>query len=79
MDRFAIIGGDIHRLRRFKKNEEWSNFPWRIHEKNDLYWVPINNEKKQLELGNWIWRPFEEKECESCRKRWYSHAARFCI
>ena len=40
---FGIIGQDIHKLIRIKKNEDWTQNPWRIHDHKDYYWVPVTN------------------------------------
>lgn len=46
MDKFAIIGGDIHKLVKIASKEDWSRYAWRIHETGSWYWIPLGNEKR---------------------------------
>lgn len=43
-EKYSIIGRDIHRLVKIKKGEDWSMHPWRIHERGNLFWVPVENQ-----------------------------------
>lgn len=61
-EKFAIIGGDIHRLVSIRAEEDKVKFDWLIHEKDDLYWVPVPDHKKKNEFGKWVWdEPFSPK------------------
>jgi hypothetical protein len=44
--KFAIIAGDMHELVRIPEKEYWSCYAWRIHEKDNLWWVPVPNENR---------------------------------
>ena len=46
IEKFALIGGDIHKLIRMKKNDSFCDYPWRIHYEGDLYFVPVKDESK---------------------------------
>lgn len=64
---FSIIGDDIHQLRSISKDEDWSDEAWRIHEVDNLYWVPVKKSKpKPITI---------DPECPKCKRRWYSYAS----
>jgi hypothetical protein len=46
-EKFAIIGGDIHKLVTIKKGEDWAQYAWRIHEEGNKWWVPVPDGKKK--------------------------------
>lgn len=46
MDKFALIGEDIHKLVRIKEGEPWDKYAWRIHYEKDYYFVPVKDESK---------------------------------
>lgn len=78
-NKFAIIGGDIHQLVKIKKNEDFSIYAWRIHETDDLYWIPVKDHKINNESERWWCIPNDSKECPTCLKTWYSAASKNCI
>jgi len=45
-EKFALIGGDIHKLIRIKKYDQWDKYSWRVHYKGNLYFVPVKDECK---------------------------------
>lgn len=47
MNKYAIIGGEIHKLVRMPKGKDWTAYAWRIKEKGEWYWVPIPDEKRE--------------------------------
>jgi hypothetical protein len=47
--KLGIIADEIHQLVRIGKNDEWTKYAWRIHEKDDKYWVPVPDEKRTYE------------------------------
>lgn len=49
--KYSIIGGDIHKLIRIPPNKKWDEYAWRIHEKDDLYWIPVENCKRSNTLN----------------------------
>jgi hypothetical protein len=58
MEKFAIIGGDIHKLIHIDPKKEW-NHAWRIEsDKKDWYWIPIANELKE--------NPKFSRKCSEC-------------
>lgn len=71
-EKFCIISGDIHRLIKIKEEEDWAFHAWRIHEKDDLYWVPVKDYKANLTEGHWYYRPFFDDQCQACLRRWRS-------
>jgi hypothetical protein len=71
-EKYCILYGDIHKLVKIEKNEDWSQHPWRFHEKDDLYWVPVKDWKARYTEGEWYWRPFFDSQCQACLRRWRS-------
>ena len=51
MDRFAIIGGDIHKL--IRKDQLNFEYAWYIPEDGNHEWIPIADEKRQPHVGTW--------------------------
>lgn len=47
-ERFAYISEDIHKLVRIARNQDWTQYAWRIKEDKDLYWVPVPNENNNF-------------------------------
>lgn len=41
--KLAIVKGDIHKLVLLYSEDDLSEYAWAIHEKDDLYWVPVKN------------------------------------
>lgn len=73
MDKFAIIGGDIHKL--ILKSEFNPEYGWSVDEDEGHVWIPVPNEKRQTDKGTWMFVDYGAIECLSCMKRWYSKAA----
>jgi len=42
-EEYALIGGDIHKLVKIKDDQNWTEYAWRIHYKDDLYFVPVKD------------------------------------
>ena len=58
--KYAIIGGEIHQLIRIHKKSEWHL--WRIHEKDNLYWIPVEYFKRKP--------PKIESRCPNCKRKY---------
>ena len=67
-DKFAIIGGDIHKLIRIKEGEKWAHHPWRIPEKDNWFWVPLPDEKVDYTKGKWRWIEHATEACPLCKR-----------
>jgi hypothetical protein len=70
-NKFSIIGGDIHILVRIKKEENWSQHPWRLHEKGNYFWVPLKDEKADPQKGKWVWVEGGHDQCEMCKRKFF--------
>jgi len=46
MEKYALIGGDIHKLVRIKDDEDLSQYVWSIHSHSNYYYVPVKDESK---------------------------------
>jgi hypothetical protein len=46
MEKYTLISGDIHKLVKIKKDEEWTKYAWRIHSHDDYYYIPVKDECK---------------------------------
>lgn len=65
----AIIGGDIHKLVRIAKNEDWTYYAWRIHEDSHWYWVPIEDQKRNNPVDKWK-LDSNDKVCIRTKRKW---------
>ena len=69
MDKYTIIGGDIHKLVKLNKDIEWKKHAWRIHQEGCLYWVPIPNDKFDSTKHRWMQVEIDPSKCSLCKKR----------
>lgn len=67
-EKFAIIGGEIHRLVVIKPNDEWFHYAWKIKEHKNQYWVPVADEKSDRLNGEWKWVNHRNQKVVSIRK-----------
>ena len=72
-EKFAIIGGDIHRLitrKQLIKLQKAKFIGWWIEEESnpDCVWIPMKNEKANPHKGKWMWRDWDPDKCDLCDK-----------
>lgn len=54
-DKFAIIGGDIHKLVSERAASKMPYIGWSIKEKKGWVWIPLKDEKVDYTKGKWVW------------------------
>jgi hypothetical protein len=47
-----LIGGDIHMLVSLDPEKETFAYPWRIPDKGNKYWVPLQDRNSDASLGH---------------------------
>lgn len=69
MEKYTIIGGDIHKLVKIKKDKDWSEHAWLIHFRDSYYWAPIPDCNDDSTKKRWQLINIDPDKCALCRKR----------
>lgn len=69
LPRYTIIEGDIHKLVKINKDEDWSKYAWRIHFRDNYYWVPLPDSNDASIKKRWQLIDIDPEKCYLCKKR----------